>query len=92
MNPCSSSVGFRAATWVPETPAHSWQAVAAGGTSIGDKGMIIASKTLAITAIELIENPKIIKSAKKEFLLKRGKNFKYIPLLGNRKPALDYRN
>ena len=86
------TVGFRAATWVPETPAHSWQAVAAGGTSIGDKGMIIASKTLAITAIELIENPKIIKSAKKEFLLKRGKNFKYIPLLGNRKPALDYRN
>ena len=86
------TVGFRASTWVPETPAHSWQAVAAGGTSIGDKGMIIASKTLAITAIELIENPKIIKSAKKEFLLKRGKNFKYIPLLGNRKPALDYRN
>ena len=53
------TVGFRAATWVPETPAHSWQAVAAGGTTIGDKGMIIASKTLAITAIELIENPKI---------------------------------
>ena len=86
------TVGFRAATWVPETPAHSWQAVAAGGTTIGDKGMIIASKTLAITAIELIENPKIIKSAKKEFLLKRGKNFKYIPLLGNRNPALNYRN
>ena len=86
------TVGFRTATWVPETPAHSWQAVAAGGTTIGDKGMIIASKTLALTAIELIENPKIIKSAKKEFLLKRGKNFKYIPLLGNRNPALNYRN
>ena len=54
--------------------------------------MIVASKTLAITAIQLIENPKIIKSAKKEFLLKRGKNFKYIPLLGNRNPALNYRN
>ena len=86
------TVGFRAATWVPETPAHSWQAVAAGGTSIGNKGMIVASKTLAITAIQLIENPKIVKSAKKEFLLKRGENFKYIPLLGNRKPALNYRN
>ena len=30
---------FRTATWVPGTPAHSWQAVAAGGTSIGLKGM-----------------------------------------------------
>jgi len=29
-----------AATWVPGTSAHSWQAVAAGGTSIGHKGMI----------------------------------------------------
>ena len=27
--------GFRTATWVPGTPAHSWQAVASGGTSIG---------------------------------------------------------
>ena len=33
------TVGLRAATWVPGTAAHSWQAVAAGGTEIGTKGM-----------------------------------------------------
>ena len=86
------TVGFRAATWVPGTSAHSWQAVAAGGTTIGEKGMIVASKTLALTAMQLIDSPEIIKRAKEEFLIKRGVDFKYIPLLGNRKPALNYRD
>ena len=86
------TVGLRTATWVPGTPAHSWQAVAAGGMSIGRKGMIIAAKTLALTATELFENPAAIATAKTEFEKNRGgKDFKYIPLLGDRKPALDYR-
>ena len=45
-----------AATWVPGTPAHSWQATAAGGTSIGVNGMMIAAKTLALTALDLNGN------------------------------------
>lgn len=86
------TVGMGAATWVPGTPAHSWQAVAAGGTSIGKKGMIVAAKTLTLTAIDLFKNKDIITKAKAEFIEKRGAAFKYIPLLGNRAPALDYRN
>jgi aminobenzoyl-glutamate utilization protein B len=54
-----------AATWVPGTPAHSWQAVACGGMSIGFKGMMIAAKTLALTAVDLIDNPAILIDAKK---------------------------
>lgn len=76
---------------VPGTPAHSWQAVAAGGTDIGNKGMMVAAKTLALTAIELFLNPAQIIKAKAELEEKRGQDFKYIPLLGDRKPALDYR-
>ena len=86
------TVGLRAATWVPGTSAHSWQAVAAGGTSIGIKGMMIAAKTLALTGMQLIDDPEAISLAKKEFLNQRGRDFKYVPLLGNREPALDYRN
>ena len=86
------TVGLETATWVPGTPAHSWQAVAAGGTSIGIKGMLIAAKTLALTGMELLDNPKILSLAKKEFIKRRGPDFKYIPLLGDREPALDYRN
>jgi aminobenzoyl-glutamate utilization protein B len=86
------TAGFRAATWVPGTPAHSWQAVAAGGTSIGVKGMMVAAKTLALTGMQLLDDPTIIDEAKKEFIEVRGKDFEYSPLLGDREPALNYRN
>jgi aminobenzoyl-glutamate utilization protein B len=86
------TVGMGAATWVPGTPAHSWQAVAAGGTTIGKKGMMVAAKTLTRTAIDLFENPTLVAKAKTEFLERRGPDFKYVPLLGDRAPALDYRN
>ncbi|UTA69872.1 amidohydrolase [Emticicia sp. 21SJ11W-3] len=85
------TVGLSVATWVPGTPAHSWQAVAAGGMSIGRKGMTIAAKTMALTATQLFESPEIIRKAKEEFAKARGEGFKYISLLGDRKPALDYR-
>ena len=85
------TVGMGAATWVPGTPAHSWQAVAAGGTSIGHKGMIIAAKTLAMTTVDLLQDPELVARAQSEFQERRGADFEYIPLLGDRKPALDYR-
>ncbi len=85
------TAGFSTATWVPGTAAHSWQAVAGGGTSIGKKGMMVAAKTLARTAMDLFEKTDVIEEAKKEFLELRGANFEYIPLLGDREPALDYR-
>ena len=86
------TVGFGTATWVPGTSAHSWQAVAAGGTSIGKKGMMVAAKTLTLTAIDLFKNKELVAKAKSEFIERRGADFKYIPLLGDRPPALDYRN
>ena len=85
------TVGLSTATWVPGTPAHSWQAVACGGTSIGHKGMINAAKTLAVTAYDLYQSPALLQKAKQEFNDKRGNSFQFTPLLGNRKPALDYR-
>ncbi len=86
------TVGLRTATWVPGTPAHSWQAVAAGGTSIGSKGMMVAAKALTLTAMDLYKDPELVKKAKQEFAERRGADFKYIPLLGDREPALNYRN
>lgn len=85
------TAGLRTATWVPGTAAHSWQAVAAGGTSIGHKGMMIAAKTMALTAIDLFNTPLVIEESWKELRKRRGENFKYEALVGDRKPALDYR-
>ncbi|MET1260434.1 amidohydrolase [Flagellimonas sp. DF-77] len=85
------TVGFGTATWVPGTPAHSWQAVAAGGTSIGTKGMMVAAKTLVATAMDLFQDDSLIQQAKIEFDERRGADFVYQPLLGDRPPPLDYR-
>ena len=85
------TVGFRTATWVPGTPAHSWQAVAAGGMSIGHKGMMLAAKVLAKTAADLYVDPSIAQQASQELLERRGADFRYEALLGDRQPPLDYR-
>lgn len=86
------TVGLRAATWVPGTPAHSWQAVACGATEIGIKGLMVAAKTMALTAIDVYTTPSLLVQAKEEFKNARGNNFQYKALLGDRKPALNYRD
>lgn len=85
------TAGLRTATFVPGTGLHSWQAVAAGGMSIGHKGLMVAAKSMALTAVELLQNPALIAQAKAEFEQRRGKDFKYEALLGDREPPLDYR-
>ena len=86
------TVGLRVATWVPGTTSHSWQAAAASGTSIGFKGAHNAAKTLTLAAIELFGNEALREAARAEHREKRGPDFRYEPLLGDRDPPLDYRN
>jgi aminobenzoyl-glutamate utilization protein B len=49
------------------TPGHSWQLVAQGGMSIGHKGFLLAAKTMALTAIELMNKPDLVEMVKAEF-------------------------
>ncbi|WP_022697173.1 amidohydrolase [Euryhalocaulis caribicus] len=85
------TAGLRTATWVPGTSAHSWQAIAAGGMSIGHKGMINAAKVLAMTATDLYTDEALLQSAKDEYQSLIGPDFEYYALLGDREPPLDYR-
>lgn len=85
------TAGVRTATWVPGTSSHSWQAVAAGGTSIGTKGMMVAAKTLARSAVELFLSPELVAEARREFEERRGPDYRYVPLVGDRAPPLNYR-
>jgi aminobenzoyl-glutamate utilization protein B len=81
---------FFAATWVPGTPPHSWQAVAAGGTTIGEKGMLVAAKVLALTLVDLYSEPKLVAAARVEFDERRaGRTWQ--SRIGDRPPPLDYR-
>jgi len=69
-------------------PWHSWAVVACTGMSIGHKGMIYASKALAMTMADLYTNPKLISDVKKDF--KENKKYeKYSPRILPGPPSLD---
>jgi aminobenzoyl-glutamate utilization protein B len=62
-------------------PWHGWSVVACGGMSIGHKGMMFASKTLAATMIDLFMQPANVRAMREEFAKKsEGVKYKtYIP-------------
>ncbi|MBD8067379.1 amidohydrolase [Bacillus sp. PS06] len=47
--------------------AHSWQATASYGSSIGYKGMHLAAKTMALSAYDLLKTVDLVDHAKQEF-------------------------
>ncbi len=49
------------------TPEHSWQLVSQGRTSIGYKGMMLAAKVIAGSAVDALQNPAVIENARTEF-------------------------
>jgi aminobenzoyl-glutamate utilization protein B len=83
------TVNFLAATFVPGTAAHSWQAAACAGSSIGRKGMLVAARTLALSAIDLLEHPAEIDAAKSSFEKRRGERHWITRIPQDAKPSLD---
>lgn len=83
---------FGIATYPPSGGGHCWQQTAAGGMSIGFKGMMCSAKVLYLTAYDLLNDPKLLREVTDEFDARRGKDFHFIPLMGNRKPPLHYRD
>jgi aminobenzoyl-glutamate utilization protein B len=53
--------------------------------------MWVAARTLALTAVALFQDPGRLAAARAEFEQRRGPDFHYQPLLGERAPPLDYR-
>lgn len=70
-------------------PLHSWQSTASVGSSIGFKGMLVAAKTIALTAMDLITRPDLLKAAREEFE-KKTEGKKYVsPLPKESKPPIE---
>ncbi|RTL56104.1 MAG: amidohydrolase [Sphingobacteriales bacterium] len=65
-------VGLTATTAPAKSPWHSWVVVACGGMSIGHKGMLFASKSLATTMCDMFENEQLRKDIRAEFEKRRG--------------------
>ncbi|MDJ0645203.1 MAG: amidohydrolase [Flavobacteriaceae bacterium] len=66
------NINLRVTTAPKDTPWHSWAVVACGGMSIGHKGMVYASKAMAMTMTDLFENPKLIAKVKDEYNERKG--------------------
>jgi aminobenzoyl-glutamate utilization protein B len=58
---------FGTACFPTGAPGHSWGNVAACGMSIGHKGMMHAAKIMAVTAMELLSDPKHLVDIRAEF-------------------------
>ncbi|MDR9364634.1 MAG: amidohydrolase [Balneolaceae bacterium] len=71
------------------TPWHSWAVVATGGMSIGHKGIVYASKALAMTMVDLFENPDLINEVKAEFHERKG-DYVYEGMVPPGPPPLDF--
>ena len=74
-------------TAAKDGPWHSWAVVACTGMSIGHKGMIYASKALAMTMLDLYKNPKLIEGVKEEFIERKGDKV-YVPQIPPGPPKL----
>ncbi len=59
--------GLETVCFAAGSPGHSWQNVAAIGSPIGHKGLLIAAKALALSAVDLLQDPQALKDAKTDF-------------------------
>jgi len=67
-----ANINLGVTTAPKDTPWHSWAVVACGGMSIGHKGMIYASNAMAMTMVDLFENPKLVEKVKAEYKQRKG--------------------
>lgn len=73
------------------TGIHTWQQTAIGGTTIGTKSLLNVARVFYLTALELYTDPAKVKAIHEEFESVQGPHPVYVPLMGDRKPPLDYR-
>ncbi len=61
------TVGLSVATFVAGSPGHNWAEVACSRSSIGEKGMLVATKVLAATALDILQQGETLAAMRAEF-------------------------
>lgn len=86
------TIGFGAATFVPGVAPHTWQAAASAGNTIGQEGMVVASKALALTAVDLLLTPNLVAAAQQDFQHQlQGKRYE-TAIPADQRPLINYRD
>ena len=86
------TIGFSTATFVPGSAAHTWQATAAAGMSIGQHGMVVAAKAIALTGLDLLTDPRLVQAAKDDFKKQTAGRSYYTAIPADQKPPINYRS
>jgi len=64
---CAPTSQISAAAWAADTPAHTWQVVAIGKSSIAHKAMLFAAKVIGFTGAMLMSDSALLEQAQQEF-------------------------
>ncbi len=82
-----ANINLGVSTAPKDTPWHSWAVVACGGMSIGHKGMLYSSKAMAMTMLDLFQNPKLVEKIKAEYKKRKGDEV-YKPIIPEGPPPI----
>ncbi len=75
---------------IPGLPGHNWSNAIAMATPIAHKGVVAGAKVMAMTMIDLLTKPELLKAAKTYFTDVQTKDQKYVPMISaSDKPALE---
>jgi len=76
---------------IPHTPGHSWADGVAMATPIAHQGATAGAKVQALTALDFLMSPDLVKQAWEYFRTVQTKDMKYTPLIAAEdKPAIEF--
>jgi aminobenzoyl-glutamate utilization protein B len=79
--------GLSTACFAAGSPGHIWQNVAAVGSPIGHKGMMVAAKVLALSAVDLLQDPEVLRESRADFQERmKGRQFTTVIPKGQKAP------
>jgi aminobenzoyl-glutamate utilization protein B len=64
---------------IPNVSIHHWSAAMAMATPIAHKGVVAGAKVVAMTTLDLLTSPELVKQAKDYFATVQQKNQQYVP-------------
>ncbi len=74
---------------IPGLPGHNWSSGIASATPIAHKGVVAGAKAQAMTVLDLLTKPELVKGAWDYFNNVQTKDVKYIPFITKDTPAAD---
>jgi aminobenzoyl-glutamate utilization protein B len=77
---------------IPGLPGHNWSSAIASATPIAHKGVVAGAKVQAMTILDLLMKPELVKQAWEYFNTEQTKNQKYVPFITSDTPPPTWLN